>query len=258
MPSQMFRPMAAVLLLTVAACSGGEQPAVPSGPPAGAERLDPARTGTVSGRVSFEGEVPENPRVRMSGDPMCLRANEGGLRFENYVVSDGGLDNVFVYVKDGLGKYYFDVPAEPVRLDQQNCRYVPHVVGLRVGQPLEIGNSDETTHNVHSLPDVNREFNFAQFVKGQKNVKTFTTAEVMVPLKCDLHGWMNAYIGVLDHPYYTVTKEGGSFELKDLPAGTYTVEAWHEKAGTQAQQVTIGDKESKTIGFTFTAAAAAN
>ena len=121
---------------------------------------------------------------------------------------------------------------------------------------VEIGNGDETTHNVHSLPDVNREFNFAQFVKGQKNVQTFTTAEVMVPLKCDLHGWMNAYIGVVDHPFFAVTREGGRFELKGLPPGTYTIEAWHAKAGTQTQQVTIGAKESKEITFKYGAPSA--
>lgn len=250
-----FRAAAATLLLGAAACSG-QKPAPPAGPPPGAQRVDPARAGSLGGRVTFEGPVPENAQVKMSGDPKCIQANANGLAFENYIVKDGGLDNVFVYVKDGLGAYYFDVPTDPVKVDQQGCRYVPHVVGVRVGQPLEIANSDETTHNVHALPDINREFNFAQFVKGQKNLQTFTTAEVMVPFKCDLHGWMNAFVGVVEHPYFAVTTGGGTFELKNLPPGTYTVEAWHEKAGTQTQQVTIAEKESKTIGFTFKGAAA--
>jgi plastocyanin len=154
-------------------------------------------------------------------------------------------------VKDGLGDYAFDAPAEPVKLDQQGCRYVPHVVGVRVGQPVEISNSDETTHNIHSLPETNREFNLAQYQKGQKNVETFTVSEVMIPLKCDLHSWMRAYIGVVEHPYFAVTTGGGKFELKNLPPGTYTVEAWHEKAGTQTQRVTVGEKETKEIGFTY-------
>lgn len=254
MQLRMLRPFAAALLLMGVGCSGDEKPAVPAAPPANAQRVDPATAAAIAGRVSFEGLAPKNPLVRISGDPMCVRASANGMVSENYVVTDGGLDNVFVYVKDGLGNYFFDVPAEPVKLDQQGCRYVPHVLGVRVGQPIEISNSDETTHNVHSLPDANREFNFAQLVKGQKNVQTFTTAEVMVPFRCDLHGWMNAYVGVVGHPYFAVTADGGKFELKGLPPGTYTVEAWHEKAGTQTQQVTIGPTESKEIGFTYRAA----
>jgi plastocyanin/predicted small lipoprotein YifL len=245
--------LAAAALVALTACGGGgERPeAAQAGPAADAQRVDPVTAGSVTGRVVFAGTPPENPLVKMSGDPMCIKANAGGLRFENYVVTDGGLDNVFVYVKDGLGNYQFDAPTAPAKLDQQGCRYVPHVLGVRVGQPIEISNSDATTHNVHSLPDVNREFNFAQYQQGQKNLQTFTTAEVMVPFKCDLHGWMHAYIGVVEHPFFAVTTGGGQFELKGLPPGTYTIEAWHEKAGTQTQQVTIGASESKAIGFTF-------
>ena len=241
--------LAAALALLVAGCGGVDEKAAA---PSNAQRIDPSTAGTVTGRVLFEGTPPENPVVRMSGDPQCR--NAGDVRFEHYVVTGGGLDNVFVHVKDGLGNYYFDTPAEPVTLGQQGCRYVPHVVGVRVGQPVEVTNRDATTHNVHSLPDTNREFNFAQFQQGQKDVRTFTAAEVMVPLKCDLHGWMNAYIGVVEHPFFAVTTGGGTFALKGLPPGTYTIQAWHERGGTKAQQVTIGAGESKEIGFTFTAA----
>lgn len=255
MPSRFPRPGLAVLLLAAAACSGGgEKAAAPATPPANAQRVDAETAATIVGRVAFDGEAPANPPMKMSGDPLCGEA--GGAAFENYVVKDGGLDNVFVYVKDGLGDYYFDVPSEPAKLDQQGCRYVPHVLGVRVGQPIEITNSDETTHNVHSLPNVNREFNFAQFVKDQKDIRTFTAPEVMVRLKCDLHGWMSAYVGVVEHPYFAVTTDGGKFELKGLPPGEYTIETWHEKAGTQTQKVTIGPKETKEIGFTYQAASA--
>jgi plastocyanin len=240
------------VLLLAAACSGGEK--APASSPANAQRVDAATAGTIVGRVIFEGEAPANPTIKMSGDPLC--AQSGELTFENYVVKDGGLDNVFVYVKDGLGNYHFDVPAEPVKLNQQGCRYVPHVLGVRVGQPIEITNSDTTAHNVHSLPDVNREFNFAQYVKDQKNVETFTAPEVMVRLKCDLHGWMSAYVGVVEHPYFAVTTDGGKFELKGLPPGDYTIETWHEKAGTQTLKVTVGAKETKEIGFTYQAESA--
>ena len=249
--STNLRPFAAALLISTAACSGGEKQAVPQGPPPGAQRVDATTAGHVTGRIVFEGTPPENPPVKVSGDPACMRANPDGLRFENFVVNGGGLDNVFVYVKDGLGNYYFEVPTEAVKLDQLGCRYVPHVFGARVGQPIEIANSDDTMHNVHAMPDVNREFNFGQPLKGLKNTEVFTAREVMVPFTCNVHPWMKAYGGILDHPYFAVTSGGGKFELKNLPAGTYTVEAWHEKLPAQTQTVTIAEKETKQISFTF-------
>ena len=168
-----------------------------------------------------------------------------------FAADDGGLANVFVYVKDGLGNYVFEVPTESAKIDQQNCRYHPHVLGLMVGQPLQIVNSDDTLHNVHGLPRDNKEFNQGQPIQGMKMTHTFSTKEVMIPFKCDVHGWMNAWIGVLDHPYYAVTPTNGTFSLKGLPPGTYTIEAWHEKLGTQTQTVTVGEKETKDVAFTF-------
>lgn len=256
---RLFRPLAAVFFVSVAACGGGtSEQAPPSTPPAGAQKVDPATAGNVAGRVVFEGTPPANPVQKLSGDPACTREHPGGYVFENYVVKDGGLDNVFVYVKDGLGNYYFDVPAEPVTLDQKGCRYTPHVLGVRVGQPIQISNSDDTMHNVHAVPDVNAEVNLAQHMKGMQNQQVFTAAEVMVPVKCDLHGWMNAYVGVVEHPFFAVTKDGGKFELKGLPPGTYTVEAWHEKSGRKTQQITVGPKETKDVSFTFTSATSTN
>lgn len=251
MTLERLRPVVAVLILTAAACSGDQKNAAPAGPPAGALKVDAAKAGRITGRVIFEGDPPQNAAVKMSGDPSCMKANADGLTFETYMVRNGGLDNVFVYVKDGLGNYYFDVPTEPVKLDQQGCRYVPHVFGARVGQPIEISNSDDTLHNVHAIANVNREFNFGQHLKGMKNTQVFTAREVMVPFKCDVHGWMISYGGILDHPYYAVTSDGGTFELKNLPAGTYTVEAWHEKMPPQTQTVKVGEKEAKVISFTF-------
>ena len=247
-----LRSCAAAAFLLSAACGGGpDKQSAPAGPPPGAQRVDPARAGQVSGRVIFEGAPPENELVKMASDAACMRANPDGLRFEHYVVKDGGLENVFVYVKDGLGNYYFDTPTESVKVDQQGCRYVPHVFGARVGQPIEIANSDDTMHNVHAMPKVNREFNFGQALKGLKNTEVFTAREIMVPFTCNVHPWMKAWGGFVDHPYFAVTANGGRFELKNLPAGTYTVEAWHEKLPAQTQTVTIGEKETKQISFTF-------
>jgi plastocyanin len=245
------RPVAAFVLVAAAACSGGEKAAPPAGPPPGALKVDASKAANVTGRVVFEGAPPENAPVKMESDPACLRTNPEGQRLEHFVVKDGGLDNVFVYVKDGLGNYYFDVPTEAVKIDQQGCRYTPHVFGARVGQPIEISNSDETMHNVHAMPEVNREFNFGQAIKGMRNKEVFTAREIMIPFTCNVHPWMKAYGGIVDHPYFAVTSAGGKFELKNLPAGTYTVEAWHEKLPPQTQTVTIREKETKAISFTF-------
>ena len=140
-----------------------------------------------------------------------------------------------------------------MKLDQKGCRYVPHVVGLRTAQPLEVVNSDSTLHNVHGMPETNREFNRGQPLPGVKDIATFTTPEVLIRFKCDVHPWMHAYVGVVDHPFFAVSGSGGKFELKTIPPGTYTIEAVHEKLGRQTQTVTLGDKDSKEITFTFKA-----
>jgi plastocyanin len=245
----------------VLACGGGnqnQQNSVPASSGAAAPvpaiaPADQASAATVTGKVKFEGTAPAPQPIKLSSDPYCQKANPG-LATENEVVGkDGALGNVFVYVKDGLGNRTFAAPSNPVVLDQKGCHYAPHVLGIQVGQPLQIVNSDDTLHNVHGLPKANKEFNQGQPIQGMKMTHTFSTKEVMVPFKCDVHGWMNAWIGVLDHPYYAVTSADGSFSLKGLPPGTYTIEAWHEKLGTQTQTVTVGEKETKDVAFTFKA-----
>jgi len=249
-----LRPWTAAILVLAAACGGGNQ-ATPSGPPANAKRVDESKAGNLAGRVMIEGAVPANAAIKIEADPYCAQQNPNGATFEHFVLNNGGLENVFVYVKTGLDTYYFEAPNEPVKLDQQACRYRPHVLGVRVGQKLAISNSDDTVHNVHAMPNANSEWNQGQALKNMVNEKVFAAREVMVPFKCDVHNWMHAYVGVMDHPYFAVTHDGGGFELKNLPAGTYTVEAWHEKLGTLTQSVTLAEKESKTISFTFKAPA---
>jgi plastocyanin len=253
------------LAASVVACGGGSQeaakPAESAAAPAGAaggQKVDPATAGDVKGVVSLDGVAPKNEAIKMNADPVCVSANKSPQFQETYQVGADGksLANVFVYVKDGLGNYVFDTPTEPAKIDQQQCRYHPHVFGIRVGQPLEILNSDPTLHNIHAIPKANQEFNNGQPIQGMKMTHTFTAPEIMVPFKCDVHGWMNAYVGVVNHPYFAVTDKDGKFELKSLPPGTYTIEAWHEKLGTQTASVTLGAKESKDVTFTFKAAAA--
>jgi len=253
------------IALSAAACGGGSQaPASGSTAPAaagsgsGGAKVDPATAADIKGTVTVEGQVPENVPIKMNADPVCAREVTTPQMMETYVVGPGGktLGNVFVYVKDGLGDLKFDPPTTPVTVDQKGCRYHPHVFGIQVGQPLEIVNSDPTLHNIHAVAKNNREFNNGQPLQNMKTTHTFTTPEVMVPFKCDVHGWMNAYVGVLPHPFFAVTDPGGTFSLKSLPPGTYTIEAWHEKLGTQTQTVTVGAKESKDITFNFKVPAA--
>jgi plastocyanin len=252
------------LAATVVACGGSQEtsnksadPSSPAATPAG-QRVDTATAGSVKGVVALDGAVPKNEAIKMNADPVCVTQNKTPQFQETYLVSSDGktLGNVFVYVKDGLGNYVFDAPTETAKIDQKDCRYHPHVFGMRVNQPLEIVNSDPTLHNIHAMPKGNSEFNNGQPIQGMKMTHTFDKKEVMVPFKCDVHGWMNAYVGVLDHPYYAVTKDDGKFELANLPPGTYTIEAWHEKLGPMTQSVTIGPKETKDITFSFKPAGA--
>ena len=245
--------VAAAAVAGAAAGCGGSAPAPAPAPPPDAKRVDPATAGSITGKVSYDGPAPQNPIAKLDSDPACAREHPNGMVLDTVLVANGGLENVFVYVKDGLGNYYFDTPTETITLDQKGCRYAPHVFGLRAGQPVEISNSDPTMHTVHAIATSNQEFNLSQPIQGIKNTKTFTAPEVMVHFKCNVHTWMDAYAGVLSHPYFAVTASGGAFELKGLPPGTYTVEAWHEKLGTQTQSVTVGTKESKAVDFRFVA-----
>lgn len=213
-----------------------------------------AREGAViKGKVVFEGTAPKDKKIALDADPYCSQANAQPMKTEVYVIGKGGeMANVFVWIKKGLEGKKYDPPKDVVELDQIGCRYTPHVLGVMVGQTLKIKNNDDTMHNVHSLSTANPEFNFGQAKKGAETDKVFTSAEFF-RIKCDVHGWMSAWVGVVPHPFYVVTGEAGTFELKDLPAGEYDVEAWHEKLGTQTQTVKVGEKESKEISFTFKA-----
>ena len=184
----------------------------------------------------------------MDADPNCPKRRRAPQFQATFLVGSDGksLGNVFVYVKDGLGNYVYDPPAGNATIDQKGCRYTPHVFGVRVGQKIEIINSDPTLHNIHATPKANSEFNTGQPMQGMKTEHTFTAKEVMVPFKCDVHGWMNAYVGVLDHPFFAVTGEDGKFTLKGLPPGTYTVEAWHEKLGAGRRASRSARRKPKT------------
>jgi plastocyanin len=237
--------------LMLTAC-GGQQDAPPAQQTTPvSEPVDAATAGSVAGKVTFSGTAPARAPITMAADPKCVPEG-GSAAAETVMVGDGGaLQNVFVYVKDGLGQRVFPAPATPVVLDQKGCTYRPHVFGVRVGQPIEILNSDATLHNIHAMPAVNQEFNNGQPPQGAPHQHIFSAKEVMVPFKCDVHRWMRAYAGVLDHPFYAVTGADGTFSLAGLPPGTYTIEAWHETLGTKLETVTVGAKEAKALAFSF-------
>lgn len=251
----MVKPAATLVVaaaLSVVACgSGGETASQTASAPAAPAPVDTADgPGVIAGTITFAGKAPAPRPLRMDSDAKCVPAP--GATSDVLVVGAGnGLQNVFVYVKDGLGQRTYAVPATPILLDQRGCQYVPHVVGAQVGQTITVANSDTALHNVHAVPANNREFNFSQPAKVPPVDKVFATAEIGIPIKCDVHGWMNAYVNVVPHPFFAVTKADGSFEITGLPPGTYTVEAWHETLGTQAQTVTIGERETRDITFSF-------
>jgi plastocyanin len=213
----------------------------------------PASAASVTGKVTFDGQPPAAQNLKADADPTCKAMHPNGIADDSVIVnSNGTLKNVFVYVKEGVtGKH--EAPKDAVKFDQEGCQYKPKVFGIQTGQTLEILNSDDTLHNVHALPKNSKEFNLGMPVKGMKLKKSFSSPEVMVKIKCEVHPWMAAYAGVLDHPFFAVTGEDGSFQIKDLPAGNYVIEAWHEKYGTQTQNVTVADQDA-AVDFSFKAA----
>lgn len=215
-------------------------------------RVNTATAGRITGRVLFQGNAPSPAPLNVGQDPKCRETGKTP-RDESVLVDRGGLENVFVHVTSGLDRYAFDIPDEPAKLDQQGCTYVPHVLGVRVGQPVQVTNSDPTAHNVHAAASANRQVNTGQPFQGMRYTHSFSAPEIMVPFKCDIHPWMLAWVGVVPHPYFAVSGKEGRFELKDLPPGNYTVEAWHEKLGKQSATVSVGEKESKELTFTFKA-----
>ena len=196
-------------------------------------------------KTPFEGAAPAAGKIKADADPKCKLMHPQGIDPDQVIVnSNGTLKNVFVYAKEGVtGK--FDAPKEAVVFNQEGCQYHPKVFGIQVNQPLEIVNSDDTLHNVHALPTQSQAFNLGMPIKGMKLKKTFTKPEVMVKIKCEVHPWMGAWAGVLEHPFFGVTGDDGSAQIKNLPPGEYTIEAWHEKYGAQTQKVTVTDQDQE-------------
>jgi len=254
---QKFLAVSAGLAMLVAAGSAFAANGA-AGANAGAPRPDASAGASVVGKVKFTGTLPQPTKVSMNSDPSCAKLHPGPAVTQDFVTgSDNSLGNVIVFISDGLGNRTFDAPTQEVTFEQKGCMYEPHVVAMRTNQKLKMVNSDNTTHNVHPLPSNNREWNKAE-PAGSTMEESFPREEVAIPVKCNVHPWMKAYVGVIGSPYFQVTGKDGSFELKNVPPGTYTVEAWHESLGTQDAMVTIGPKESKAVAITVKAAAASD
>lgn len=206
----------------------------------------------VKGTVKFEGTVPKAARINMSTEPSCAKLHPTGVTAEDNIVdANGGLQNVVVFISEGLGDRTFDPPQQPAVIEQKGCVYEPHVVAVRANQELDVMNNDTTTHNLHPVPNNNREWNKAQ-PPGTRIAVTFPREEIAIPMKCNVHPWMRSYIAVFKHPYFAITGKGGSFVLSNLPPGSYTMQAWHEKLGTVTQKITVGAAgTTKDLEFVF-------
>jgi plastocyanin len=266
-----FSPLSVAVLVAIG-CGGGrpqdataeqkgaEAPVqlaeTPAAAPAAAPAAPSSKTatggGSVTGSIRFDGTAPAAQKVQMTADPVCAQAHSTPVMTEDVVVnSNGTLKNVVVYVKEGAEAR--PAPQTPVVLDQQGCWYTPHVFTIQVDQPLQIVNSDATMHNVNAKPSSNQPFNLAQPTKGMKSSKKFTKPEAGVKFKCNVHPWMSAYAVVTPHGFAGVSGDDGAFSIVGLPAGTYTLEAWHEKYGTQTQSVTVSEGGSAAADFVFKA-----
>jgi plastocyanin len=213
--------------------------------------IDPATTGSISGTISFSGAPPKRVPIDMDMDMGCSLATKDPNLSEAVIVNQGKLQNVFVYVKDGLDAYAIPTPSQPAVLDQVGCRYIPHVMGLVAGQTLKILNSDSTMHNVHPVPQKNQQWNESQMPKGEPKERTFTNPELLLPVTCNQHPWMKMYVNVVTNPFFAVSTADGKFTIQGLPPGTYTIAAVHEKLGTEELKVTVTPKQTQTADFTF-------
>jgi plastocyanin len=226
-------------------------------PPAPTAVVDPATAGSITGTVTLDGPPPSFKPIDMSAEAACVQANPSAVVPPIIVTGEhGALANAVVYVKSGLSSYHFDIRSSPVVLNQKGCMYQPRVLAAMVNQPIEIHNEDPTIHNVHPMPRVNRAWNQSEPVGDPAIQTTFKKPELAIPIACNIHPWMRAFLFVFAHPYFDITPATGEFALKNLPPGTYTIEAWQEKFGAQDQTVTLGARESKSIDFVFHAPAA--
>ena len=214
--------------------------------------IDPARAGVVTGKVLFTGKAPPRQKVDFTEDPNCAKLHKG--EFFNDAIAlnkNGTLANVFIYVKAGLEGKKFRPPANPITITQKGCWFEPRMMGIEAGQPFRVINADPFTHNIHPRTANTREWNQSQDAGAEPLIRKFARAEIMVRIKCNIHPWMKAWVGVTEHPFHAISGNDGTFTIKNLPAGKYTIEAWQEELGTQQQEVTVTPQATETLSFTY-------
>ena len=236
-----------VVMTMMSACTS-RPPVAEKTKPVEYVHVDPATAGTISGKIVFHGAKPPRKRIDMTSDAGCKTA-----AYDEPVVTDkqGGLANAFVYIQGGLEGKKFELPPVPVTLDQHGCMFAPRVIGMRAGQTLQVKNSDGVSHNIHPMPANNREWNQQQSPDSPDLEHKFPRPDVMIPVKCNVHSWMHAYIGVVDHPYFAVTGADGAFQWQNVPPGDYTVAVWHEKLGELKQAIHLAAHDAAAVNFTY-------
>jgi plastocyanin len=244
-----MRRILTVSVLFSFACGGGEGGSSSGG---GDEIVvaAPLGTGSIAGVINFTGAAQANPVLDMADEAECAAKYSDGPYDPIVLVADGKLGNVFVRVTGGLPSGPYPAPSASAVIDQNGCLYSPRVIGVMVGQDIEIKNSDPLAHNIKAIPTENRPFNISQ-PRVMSSTRSFSTPEVMVPLECSVHGWMKAYVGVVEHPYFAVSGVDGTFTISGLPDGTYTIEAWHETLGVQTAEVTVSGGAAASAEFSY-------
>ncbi len=245
-----------VLIVLLAACGRDTAPSLAKKEQESSAKqivkVDPATAVQVRGTVRFLGKKPARKRISMDSEEACEKMHKAPVFDASLITAkDNALVNAFVYIKEGLEGMNFEASKMAVVIDQRGCQFVPRVVGLRSGQTLTVKNSDPVSHSIHPQPKNNREWNQQQAPEAPDLERRFAYPEVVIPVKCNIHAWMRSYIGVVEHPFFAVTDETGTFEWDGVPPGEYTVAAWHEKAGETTQKVTLGPNASATLAFTF-------
>lgn len=243
----------AVLLPACTTTKAPEKKAAEAPKPVEFFHVDASTAGVLRGKITFAGAKPPRKLIAMDSDAACQQAHAGRPVYDESIVTGkaGGLANAFIYIQSGLEGKKFEPAEGPVVLNQQGCLFAPRVLGMRAGQTMDVKNSDPVSHNVHPKPTNNYDWNEQQSPGAPNLQHRFPRADVMIPVKCNVHSWMRAYIGVVDHPYFAVTGADGTFELKDVPPGDYTLAVWQEKLGEQKQTVHLAASGTAAVNFTY-------